>query len=100
VDTLVEYPLNGLSLSGQLPSSEQTIYDLIAVSNHVGSIYGGHYTAYARQDVNTEKWYKFNDSDVSTVDYSNDLVSRDAYLLFYIKRNNQKQSSPNKSTTS
>jgi ubiquitin C-terminal hydrolase len=100
LDTLVEYPLNGLSLSGQLPSSEQTIYDLIAVSNHVGSIYGGHYTAYARQDVNTEKWYKFDDSYVSTVYYSNDLVSRDAYLLFYIKRNNQKQSSQNKSTTS
>ncbi len=90
VDTLAEYPINGLDLSSLLPSSEQAMYDLIAVTNHIGSIYGGHYTAYARQDVNTDKWYKFNDDYVSDVYYSSDIVSRDAYLLFYIKRNDQK----------
>ena len=100
VDTLVEYPINGLDISHLLPSSEKAIYDLIAVSNHVGSIYGGHYTAYARQDVGTDKWYKFDDSYVSTVYYSSDIVSRDAYLLFYIERNDRKQSSGTKPTTS
>jgi len=100
VDTLVTYPLNGLSLSGPLTSSEPTIYDLIAVSNHIGSISWGHYTAYARQDVNTDKWYRFNDSEVSPIYYSDEIVSKDAYLLFYIKRNDQKQSSQTKLTTS
>jgi ubiquitin C-terminal hydrolase len=40
---------------------------------------GGHYTAYAKND---GSWYSFNDSSVSKVS-SNEVVSRDAYMLFY-----------------
>ena len=38
------------------------VYDLVAVSNHVGYLGGGHYTACAK---NGGKWYNFNDSHVS-----------------------------------
>jgi ubiquitin C-terminal hydrolase len=40
---------------------------------------GGHYTAYAK---NNDSWYNFNDSSVHKVG-SNEVVSRDAYMLFY-----------------
>jgi ubiquitin C-terminal hydrolase len=92
VETFVEYPIKGLNLNKCLPSLEvEAIYDLIAVSNHMGSIYGGHYIAYARHSIaNKAEWYKFDDSCVTRVkpeDYNDDIVSRNAYLLFYIKRN-------------
>jgi ubiquitin C-terminal hydrolase len=91
VDTRVEYPIDGLNLNKCLPLlQEEAIYDLVAVSNHMGSISGGHYTAYARRkQSNRNEWYKFDDSSVTLVkpiDYEYDIVSRHAYLLFYIKR--------------
>ena len=36
------------------------VYDLYAVTNHFGSLNGGHYTAYGK-NINNE-WYNFNDS--------------------------------------
>ncbi|CAF1169062.1 unnamed protein product [Rotaria sordida] len=96
LDTFVDYPIDGLDLGKLLKSSEDAIYDLIAVCNHMGSIYGGHYTACARKDPKNAKWYKFNDSDVSTLYYRDEIISRDAYLLFYLKR--QKQAESSKST--
>jgi ubiquitin carboxyl-terminal hydrolase 4/11/15 len=38
-----------------------TKYELYAVSNHYGSMGGGHYTAYAK---NGGSWYDYNDSSV------------------------------------
>ena len=35
-------------------------FNLYAVSNHFGSLEGGHYTAYCSSDV-LKKWYKFDD---------------------------------------
>ncbi|CAF0840973.1 unnamed protein product [Rotaria sordida] len=91
LDTFVDYPIDGLDLSELLLSSssskkENAIYDLIAVSNHIGSIHGGHYTAYARQDPSMDEWYEFDDSYVSTIYSKQKIVSKYAYLLFYIKR--------------
>lgn len=37
------------------------IYNLYAVSNHIGTTLGGHYTAYCRNPVLGE-WYSYNDS--------------------------------------
>jgi len=95
IETFVEYPTNGLDLSSFLPStsSEEAIYDLFAVSNHTGSIYGGHYIAYARHEANGRtEWYKFDDSYVTSFCLESEIVSKDAYLLFYIKKNTMKQS--------
>lgn len=49
----------------QIPHKAPPIYELYAVSNHYGSLGGGHYTAYAK---NGERWYSFNDSSVSAVE--------------------------------
>jgi ubiquitin C-terminal hydrolase len=47
----------------------------------------GHYTAFARQKVPSDQWYKFDDAIVSTVSSESEIVTADAYLLFYMKRN-------------
>ena len=92
VETFVEYPLEGLDLSRCLPTlQEPAIYDLVAVSIHMGSIGAGHYIAYAKHITGDKtEWYRFDDSYVSRVkpnDYQYEIVSRNAYLLFYVKRN-------------
>ena len=85
VNTFVQYPLEALDLSAFVssPSAQSCLYDLVAVSNHIGSIYGGHYTAFARRDGG---WFEFNDSLVTKVYSTGDLISPNAYLLFYLKR--------------
>jgi hypothetical protein len=62
LQTLVTYPLKGLDLTNHIigPRTPAPIYDLYAVSNHYGSLGGGHYTAYALNK-STDKWYKFDD---------------------------------------
>jgi ubiquitin C-terminal hydrolase len=88
VKTFVQYPIDGLDLRDS-STSPHAIYDLIAVSNHTGSIQSGHYTAFARQNVSTDQWYKFDDAVVSIVSSKSKIITADAYLLFYMKRNYQ-----------
>ena len=49
----------------------------------MGSLGGGHYTAYARSG---DQWYLFDDSRVEAVE-AQKIVSSDAYLLFYERVN-------------
>ena len=59
-----------------------TIYDLYAISNHFGSLNGGHYTAYGK-NIDGD-WYDYNDSSVSGA--GRNVKSASAYLLFYRRR--------------
>jgi hypothetical protein len=43
------------------------VYELYAVLIHSGAISGGHYYAYIK-DLNSGKWYNFNDSSVTVID--------------------------------
>jgi ubiquitin C-terminal hydrolase len=60
------------------------IYDLYAVSNHIGGLGGGHYTASCLNTLDGQ-WVHFNDSVVTACDEQH-LDSPIAYLLFYQKR--------------
>ena len=64
----VDFPLEGLDLSEHVLREQGVppVYDLFAVSNHMGGLGGGHYTAYAKQP-GTENWYCFDDSRVYPV---------------------------------
>ena len=93
---MIEFPVEGLNLSQYVmnnkeggKNSQQNIYDLYSISNHYGSLNGGHYTAFAQNPVN-KKWYEFDDTDVSKAD-SGKVVSKAAYVLFYKLRKNGKK---------
>jgi hypothetical protein len=78
---LIEFPIEGLDMS-LYSHACQGIYDLYAVSNHYGSLEGGHYTAYAKSQDGV--WRDFDDSSVSVVNNAKDtVVAASAYVLFY-----------------
>ncbi len=90
IETQVDFPLNDLDLSSYLINKNEvkktTKYNLIAVSNHYGSLGGGHYTAYAQNRFDG-KWYNFDDSCVSSTDETHVCVSA---LLLYFQSSNLK----------
>ncbi|XP_023243945.1 ubiquitin carboxyl-terminal hydrolase 2-like [Centruroides sculpturatus] len=57
-------------------------YNLYAISNHSGSTSSGHYTAFCKNPYSGQ-WQEFNDSRVSKNITTNDLVTAEAYILFY-----------------
>lgn len=59
-------------------------YDLYAVSQHIGGLGGGHYTAVVK-NMKDHKWYSFNDSVVAEAD-PRTAVTPQAYVLFYSRR--------------
>lgn len=65
-------------------SGGKVIYDLYAVSNHFGSLGGGHYTAFAKNPI-YKNWFEFDDSRVRKIS-SGEVQSNAAYVLFYKKR--------------
>lgn len=72
---------------GGQKGGQDLIYDCYAVSNHMGGLGGGHYTAYAmnRQD----QWHSFNDSSCGAIRSNkpeSQVVSSAAYNLFYRRR--------------
>jgi ubiquitin carboxyl-terminal hydrolase 4/11/15 len=86
LDTLVDFPLNGLDMNEVIkgPKKEGQLYDLVAVANHYGGLGGGHYTAYAKNK-ETSAWHYYDDSNVSVANEAN-VISKAAYVLFYLKR--------------
>jgi hypothetical protein len=96
ITTLVKYPLLNLDLSAYVNNADveegnnpHTSYNLFAVSNHMGGLSGGHYTAYVKkedadQQANNgdSQWFEINDSSSSAVN-SSKVCSRSGYLLFY-----------------
>lgn len=60
------------------------IYDLYAVINHYGGLWGGHYTAFAKTTRNRKEypWRCFDDSSVTDI-REDEVVTSDAYILFY-----------------
>ena len=85
INKTVDFPLEDLNLNEYCGGYDQndSIYNLYAISNHEGNIFGGHYWAYTKNADN--KWYKFNDKYVTQADES-ELVNENAYCLFYKKK--------------
>lgn len=95
IDTLVDFPIEGLDLSDMVGErqvakrlteqgadlkslglhdlDEPLIYDLYAVDEHLGGLGGGHYRAYAQNHLDG-KWYHFDDSYVSPAQPENAVV--------------------------
>ncbi|GLA69742.1 CSN-associated deubiquitinating enzyme Ubp12 [Aspergillus tubingensis] len=91
LDVLVDFPVEGLDMTGRVESPEEgksQIYDLFAVDNHYGGLGGGHYTAYAKNFF-TGQWNEYNDSSVSRPIDPQSVVTSSAYLLFYRRRSDR-----------
>lgn len=67
------------------PTHKQHKYDLIALSNHIGGLGSGHYTTKA---LNNDCWCDFNDSIAfASIDaLPESFISREAYILYYRRR--------------
>lgn len=103
IEAFVDFPIEGLDLTEMVQEGkiakqlqelgvdvdsrdleEPLLYDLYAVDEHRGGLGGGHYRAYASNDV-TGQWYQFDDAFVS-LSRPEAAVNADAYLLFYKRR--------------
>lgn len=83
-DAFIEYPLINLDLSDYVTNPQDSAkYNLYAICCHVGSTYYGHYYSYCLNS--NGKWYEFNDDVVKEVINLNDVITEDAYVLFYQK---------------
>lgn len=106
IETLVDFPINNLDLTGYMPpplpaGAERTIvkygrpqvlgsddprrqqppykYDLFGVTNHYGTLSSGHYTAFVSSAAG---WRYCDDSRITRAD-KNAVVTKAAYILFY-----------------
>ena len=63
------------------------LYDLFAVVNHSGNVFGGHYTCSCIGEIAGEKkWLYYDDDRVYQLQDShtfNEIVTSKAYILFY-----------------
>ena len=69
-------------VDGQMEIEKDVKYDLFAISNHYGSLCGGHYTAFCKKG---GSWNEYDDSHVTSVDPSK-IVTPAAYVLFYKRK--------------
>jgi len=86
-NTLVKYPINDLNLSKYFISNNfykenNVFYDLYAISQHSGSLEGGHYASACR---NFGKWYEIDDTTVFSSDEET-IISPEGYILFYRRK--------------
>ncbi|GBG24688.1 Ubiquitin carboxyl-terminal hydrolase, putative [Hondaea fermentalgiana] len=97
--SLVDFPLEELDLApfladfGGDKEKEDTVFDLFAVTNHMGTAGMGHYTAHvARQESASSPvaWYLCDDSSITEVRAAS-VVSSSAYCLYYKRRRSEKQ---------
>ena len=81
-ETLIDYK-EILNLSDFVvgPDKEKSIYLLYGVVIHRALLNGGHYYSFCK---NNGDWLFYNDSDVG---YCKNPINKDAYLLFYKRRN-------------
>lgn len=82
---LVDFPLENLNMEQYMcgPDKKYSKYDLYAVSQHYGSMGGGHYTAVCKNiDGN---WYSYDDESVYKSS-KNNVVTEAAYVLYYRRK--------------
>lgn len=87
---LINFPINNLDLTKYVYTykDKKFIYDLYGVCNHSGRLQFGHYTSFVKVTDfknNNDKWYHFNDSNISSIN-ENKIITSKAYCLFYRKK--------------
>ncbi|KAL3990966.1 Ubiquitin carboxyl-terminal hydrolase family protein [Acanthocheilonema viteae] len=91
IRNMVTFPVHDLDLTPFIANFEENkepvLYDLVAFITHYGAnAESGHYVAYCKNEMD-DNWYEFDDTVVTRLEVA-DILSKEAYVLFY-----QKQSS-------
>jgi len=99
LDVLVEFPLRNLELDF---AGNRVVYDLYAVSHHMGGLGSGHYTASCYR-ASCSRWFYFDDAYVSALpedpeEVAKRIVSPSAYILFYQRRLDREQPNGHRDT--
>lgn len=88
VFTPINFPIEDLNLTEYMSTDKNDpnnyIYSLYAVNYHSGGVSSGHYWSCCRNLDNN--WYLFNDGHVSKFKNTKDLLTKDAYILFYYRK--------------
>jgi ubiquitin C-terminal hydrolase len=82
----ITFPINNLDMRKYIDgyNSADYIYDLFGICNHLGGTKGGHYNSYIK-NLNG-KWYLYDDTEVLEMTDVENLVTANAYCLFYRKK--------------
>jgi ubiquitin carboxyl-terminal hydrolase 20/33 len=84
ISQYVQFPTDGLDVRPFLHPDcrdELTEYRLTGVICHIGSVLGGHYTAFVRKG---DRWFLADDSHITPVSWDT-VMECEAYVLFYQK---------------
>ena len=86
---LITFPIKEFNINPYMSDYSKKMgdftYDLIAISNHIGNLNGGHYNSYVKS-YSDDNWYCMDDDNVTLLNESN-LITPNAYILFYKLRN-------------
>ena len=84
--SLVDIPLADLDMSNYVIGYNKNLYnyELFGICNHEGSVMGGHYYAYIKNQ--NGKWYEFNDTNVKEIKNLKELITPKGYCFFYRKK--------------
>ena len=85
-NVFVDIPITDLNLSKFVVGYNKLsyVYDLYGICNHYGTTNGGHYTAHVK--TKNGDWYNFNDRSVQKITSESEIVTNNAYCLFYRKK--------------
>merc|ERR1719218_368128 len=82
--------VNSLDLSGFCTKSQKdgATYDVSCVANHDGDYDSGHYTAACRVgSPSAGTWHYFDDSNVTELKDSRNVVTKQTYVVFLVRSN-------------
>ncbi len=96
LSTFVDYPILDFDISDYIddnsPYKNKSKYNLFAVNCHhtlgpFNTINFGHYTTIVKNRMNC-KWYTYDDGrELEEMDFEDELVTKNAYMLFYMREN-------------
>ncbi len=86
-NVFIDFPIENLDMRKYVEgyNASEYVYDLFGICNHLGGTRGGHYNAYVR-NLN-KNWYLYDDTTVEEIVDTNNLITPNAYCLFYRKKN-------------
>ena len=90
IEIKIEYPIEGLNLEKYVLNNKENNYpmnyDLFAITCHIGNKGVGHYYSICK-NIFKKKWYKIDDNKITEIKNNNEIITKDAYVLFYRRRN-------------